>query len=535
MARTLLSNLQKRQERNTARKRRCGDKISKKSRPIEKRVNRVDVKENAVESSVGGPDRSTGKRKHGASHQGDTLNRWREDNMRRALLEFNEKKNSLDRLPVRQLARVWSVPYTTFRRRIMKHAGEQSHRHSSGRRTILHVREEEELAEHISSLASVGFPCNRKEVRSLAFEYTKKKNIQGFSLRKNCAGYYWFSGFLSRHQGLVVKKAENLSIARAMSMNKTQISDWFTKYKNICTELGIADTPSHLWDVHETGCQNIHKADAVVAVVGKPTYNITALEKGETSTALVCINAVGSSPPPMIIHKGKLIGKQWKNGAKHGVVVRASENGYINKDLFTEFGRSFVEYLRSSGMTDGLPHLLIMDSHYSHLYNLEFLQLMKDNEVHVFALPPHCSHWLQPLDRGVFRSFKQGWQNAMKEHTKNTAGRKLEKKDFFLVFNKAWDYGITVENAQGGFRGSGLFPINMDAIPRHAFDPSATSERDLAQENSECDPSSLATLNTGDSGSESQNMPNASTTSHETVNNSMDVGHTTDSGLQVSL
>lgn len=230
----------------------------------------------------------------------------------------------------------------------------------------------------------------------------------------------------------------------------------------------------------ETGCQNIHKADAVVGVVGKPSYNITALERGETSTALICINAVGVAVSPMVIHKGKLIGKQWKNGARRDVQVRASENGYITKELFSDFGKTFVEFLTTRGLMDGVPHLLIMDSHYSHLYNLEFLEMMKKNNIHVYALPPHTSHWMQPLDRAVFRSFKQGWQLAMKEHTRNTAGRKVEKKDFFLVFNQAWDYGITVDNAQGGFRGSGLFPINPAAIPASAFDPSETSERPMS-------------------------------------------------------
>ena len=68
---------------------------------------------------------------------------------------------------------------------------------------------------------------------------------------------------------------------------------------------------------------------------------------------------------------------------------------------------------------------------------------------------------------------------SYKEYTRDTAGRKLEKKDFFIVFNQAWDYGVTTENCQGGFRGTGLFPFNRNAIPDCAFAPSATTERAL--------------------------------------------------------
>jgi len=50
---------------------------------------------------------------------------------------------------------------------------------------------------------------------------------------------------------------------------------------------------------------NIHHANQVVGVVGSSSYNITALEKGETSTVLVGVNAKGNAVPPMIIHRGK--------------------------------------------------------------------------------------------------------------------------------------------------------------------------------------------------------------------------------------
>jgi hypothetical protein len=46
----------------------------------------------------------------------------------------------------------------------------------------------------------------------------------------------------------------------------------------------------------------------------------------------------------------------------------------------------------------------------------------------------------------------------------------------------AWDKSMTVVNAQGAVRGSGIFPLNPGAIHSfrvHAFDPSTTSEREL--------------------------------------------------------
>jgi len=426
----------------------------------------------------------TGQRRRGACHRSQKINLWKEEHMLEAITEFRAQndRTEVERLSVRGIATAWNVPYTTFRKRICnlakaKRGASEIHLHSSGRPTVLSIEEEVELAEHLRKMAEIGFPCDQADVRKLAYEYAQRKGITGFSSKKHSAGYYWFIGFLQRHPELSVKKSENLSIARAMGMNETQVLNWFQKYKGLCSQLGIFNSPSRLWNADETGCQNIQKSDKVIGESGKPTYNVTGGDKGETTTALVCVNALGSAVPPMVIHKGMKVGKLWSNGARHNVIVQASESAYINKELFLQFGQSFVKHLRDTGLLDGNPHLLLLDSHYSHLFNIAFLELMKENNVSVLPIPAHTSHWLQPLDRGVFRSFKQGWQMAMKEHAR---GRKLDKKEFFRVFNSAWDYGVTVDNIQGGFRGCGLVPYNTQAIPRHAYTPSSTSERRLS-------------------------------------------------------
>ena len=415
-------------------------------------------------------------RRWGASHKGTKLNMWHEDDMRNALMEWRSEGRDSKR-PLREIARAWNIPYATFRRRVL-HTNKLKTGHCSGRPTVLNDTQENELAAHVRNLAAAGFPCDRTDVKNLAYEYAVKNGITGFSENKQNAGYYWFRGFIRRHKDLVMKKAENLSAPRAMCMNRQLIANWFHQYEDVVTRLGIKDIPSHLWNADETGCQNIHRADDVVGVVGKPSYNLTALEKGESSTALIAINAVGNVDPPMIIHRGKYIGKEWTNGAPQDTLVRVSEKGYVNKELFAEFGQLFIQYLQRQELLDGRPHLLLLDSHYSHLYNIQFLELMKHNNITVFALPPHTSHWMQPLDRGVFSSFKQAWQQEMKLFTRNTAGRKLEKKDFFRVFTAVWLKSVTVANAQGAFRGTGLFPVNLSAIPDHAFEPSSTTERE---------------------------------------------------------
>ena len=69
-----------------------------------------------------------------------------------------------------------------------------------------------------------------------------------------------------------MKKADNLSAARAMSVNKVIVKCWFDEYSSLLTKLGVEDSPTHLWNIDETGMRNIHNTKRVVGVAGKHVY-----------------------------------------------------------------------------------------------------------------------------------------------------------------------------------------------------------------------------------------------------------------------
>ena len=114
--------------------------------------------------------------------------------------------------------------------------------------------------------------------------------------------------------------------------------------------------------------------------------------------------------------------------------MKASESGWINKELFCEFGELFAHTLQKLGLLVGLSHVLILDNHHLHVFNYEFLNLMKEKNIYVFPLLSYTTHWLQPLDHITFGSFKRLQNEEMHLFTRKTAGRKLEKKEFFCVY-----------------------------------------------------------------------------------------------------
>ena len=107
---------------------------------------------------------------------------------------------------------------------------------------------------------------------------------------------------------------------------------------------------------------------------------------------LTSVNAAGFALPPMAIHRGKPH-DSWRIGAQRHILVHGSRKGYINKKLFAEYGK-----MHAAGQLDK-PNLLLMDSHYAHVFNYCFMQMMYRRDIKVFVLEPHTSHCGQPLDK----------------------------------------------------------------------------------------------------------------------------------------
>jgi len=323
-----------------------------------------------------------------------------------------------------------------------------------------------------------------KEVRDLAYQYSEKNKLNAFSSKHNTAGYYWFTGFMQRHPELRIRKPEALSAVRAMSMNTPQVDKWFTEYENLLKKtLGINDNPSHVWNCDESGLVDHFERRKAVGSAGQACYQITANERGETTTVLACFNAIGMYAPLLFVLKGSRLQSKWCVGAPVGSVVRVSPNGWITASVFTEWAAAFIASLPED---DNKPHVLL-DGHASHVYNLEFFNLMKANNLHVFCFPPHCSHWLQPADKALFKSVKFHWNEEGWKHTKRVGGACLQRDEFFGIFSVVWQKAATVETAQNGFRSTGLFPVNRSAIPETAFCPSLNTERSYV-ENSATEP-----------------------------------------------
>ena len=74
----------------------------------------------------------------------------------------------------------------------------------------------------------------------------------------------WAKYFLKRYTNIRVRKAVNLSIARAMAANEPNIRRWFVEYNQVLKGLNI-QSPEYIWSGDETGVQTVPKEERYVS------------------------------------------------------------------------------------------------------------------------------------------------------------------------------------------------------------------------------------------------------------------------------
>ena len=91
------------------------------------------------------------------------------------------------------------------------------------------------------------------------------------------------------------------------------------------------------------------------------------------------------------------------------------------------------------------------------------LRYAEDHHVTIYYLPPHTTHYLQPVDYSLFRPLKRAYQAA--EDASVWTGTPTDIYRIPVLFGLAWKSACNEENIKAGFRGTGLYPFD----PQHVI------------------------------------------------------------------
>ena len=123
------------------------------------------------------------------------------------------------------------------------------------------------------------------------------------------------------------------------------------------------------------------------------------------------------------------------------------------------------------------PLLLILDGHGSHL-DIKMIDLLVENGIHLYCLPPHTTNILQPLDIAIFRPLKTYFSHLTDMVKLSTLGSKTPvnvcKKNFTVIFKEAFEGSLLLSTIKKGFRKCGIVPFNPDAIDKKRLMPNSS-------------------------------------------------------------
>ena len=163
-------------------------------------------------------------------------------------------------------------------------------------------------------------------------------------------------------------------------------------------------------------------------------------------------------PPCLVYPRKRKVPEKLHGGAVPGTLFASTESGWMNDSVYLEWFKFFLQNIPPTR-----PVLLIQDGHSSHM-SIKLIELARANDVHLLCLPAHTTHILQPLDVGVFKSFKAFFSKACSTYLSKNPGRVITNDMIASLVATAYPEAFTPNNIMGGFRKTGIHPINPGAI-----------------------------------------------------------------------
>ena len=161
-------------------------------------------------------------------------------------------------------------------------------------------------------------------------------------------------------------------------------------------------------------------------------------------------------------------------GEVPGTIYALSGKGWMTAEIFNKWFK--CHFLRYASAVR--PIILLMDGHSSH-YCPETIQLAAAEGVILFTLPPNTTYLSQPLDKGVFGPFKIYWRQVCHDFRVSHPGRVVNIYNFSSLLSKAWMEAMTAVNIVQGFKTTGIYPLDADAVIKKLPGTSAPAvERD---------------------------------------------------------
>jgi len=299
--------------------------------------------------------------------------------------------------------------------------------HHGGQNKKLSEPQEEAVKLFLDRCIELGRPAKKRYIRQAANSILQAVTDAPKTI---AVSKDWTRRFIKRNPQYHRRRTKPLSAEHQAAQERTEIEKHFQFFQKLMLDLDIR--LEDVWNFDETGFRiGCLLGQIVFTHTENKAVYISDPENRELVTSMECISASGETIDPMVILQGIIFKeKHFDNNLDGRTLMAMSESGYTNDMLSYEWIKHFDMQTREKAA--GRRRLLIMDGHGSH-HTKEFISYCINNKITPYLLPPHTTHLLQPLDIGVFQSFKHHHQEILEESIR-FGGIEYEKADFLASF-----------------------------------------------------------------------------------------------------
>lgn len=103
-----------------------------------------------------------------------------------------------------------------------------------------------------------------------------------------------------------------------------------------------------------------------------------------------------------------------------------------------------------------------MDGHGSHCTR-EFIEYAQEKHIQLFVIPPHSTHFLQPLDVVIFQPFKSH-HTRLVANTTRSGQNEFNRSDFFTALDSIRAKTFKQSTILSGWRETGIIPFKPEVV-----------------------------------------------------------------------
>lgn len=353
-------------------------------------------------------------------------------------------------LTQRAAAELFNIPRSTLKNKLIR-----KHPNKPGKPKIFTEEEENAFEAHITALSEYGFPLTALDLKMIIKNYLASQGRVVKIFKDNIPGKDWLASFLSRHQSLSRRLANNIKRAR-IQVSEDVISNFI---ENIDKELKSVP-PENIFNYDESNLCDDPGKKTILCRRGTK-YPETIVNSTKVNfTVMFCGNAAGEAVPPFIVYKSDHLWSTWTENGPKGARYNRTKSGWMDSATFEDW---FLNHLMPVLKKKTGRKVVIGDNLASHI-NKTVLKECEKHNVSFICLPPNATHILQPLDVAYFRPLKCKWRQVMLQWKNSQLGRKLSttpKDQFPRLLKTALDFLTeTKANLVAGFRKTGIYPVD---------------------------------------------------------------------------